>query len=191
MQDCANWRRAARATRCAAHYYRHHAAVNPSGSPSPSLLSDSCSQPSSSSNAEPPIPRQRRVSAYMDRAFQAAEQHAAEDYLVQLKIRHGLSYSSLSGEYMRKFAQSLRPDFRLPCKATLQKRASELYGRVKADVEDKLQAVKLVALAADAWEDAAHGEIFATTATPLVGRRKPLLLNFRRISKRMTAQVRF
>ena len=63
----------------------------------------------------------------------------------------------------------LPSSIRVPCRETLQKRLTSVHGRVMADVKAHLQGVELVAMMADAWEDAAHGEVLGVTVMPFSG----------------------
>ena len=55
---------------------------------------------------------------------------------------------------------------RVPAKETMQKRLTAVYNRVMSQVKGRLQASPYVAVAADCWEDKAHGEVLGITVLP-------------------------
>jgi hypothetical protein len=95
------------------------------------------------------------------RSFQVREQHYAEEQLAMLKVRHNVSYNVMSSRHFQSFTNALRSDFRVPCKATMQKRVTELYSKLRREVEQRLQSARMVSIAIDGWEDARHAETLA------------------------------
>lgn len=61
---------------------------------------------------------------------------------------------------------------------TLQKRLKAVYDRTAAGVQKALAASPYVALCADGWSDANHGEFIGVTAVPLLSKRVPYLISF-------------
>ena len=77
----------------------------------------------------------RSIKAYLDRPFLADHQLKAEKLLATVLVSHGLAYNALESAHMAAFCRSLRPDFRLPSRRTLQKRVKVRYQDVLAGVE--------------------------------------------------------
>jgi hypothetical protein len=102
-------------------------------------------------------------------------------------IRFGLSLNSVTSREMQRFAQALRPTFKMPSAGALQRVQSEMYSGLVAGVEARLRAWGRCALAVDAWEDKAHNSVVAFTAHGMRGGGRPLVVAIERLVERHTA----
>ena len=64
---------------------------------------------------------------WTDCAFSAEKQQTAEMCLALLQVRSSLVYNVLEHPCMAAFCQSLRADFKLPSRRTLQRRVHDLF----------------------------------------------------------------
>ena len=89
---------------------------------------------------------------------------------------------------MQEFCRTLRSDFQLPSRRTLQRRVDDVYLKLRDVVEKHLTACKMVTLAIDGWSDHQRQETLAVVAKPLLCDSKPLLVKLGHLGCRPSAE---
>jgi hypothetical protein len=125
-KHCA-WTHCANTTRMKNHYFLRHAALEQEA------LSDVEVGDSEAAEDQPKKKKkflQTSMVAYSDLAFTKQQQTRSEANLVLLQIEHSIPFSALEGPAMQQFCRTLRSDFVVPSRRTLQRRLSDLYQNV-------------------------------------------------------------
>ena len=173
----------ANATRCRQHYLDRHSLQDVQCSPDSSQSAASGTKCFCNMRMHPFLSstgsqsqRQASIVHWGDKAFPRSMQDQAEEQLVLMLCKFGMSYSSLESKEMSDFCQTLRSDFHLPSRRTLQRRLGDVYINLRVSVEKYLSDCKIVTLAIDGWSDHQHQETLAVVAKPLLCDSKPVLV---------------
>jgi hypothetical protein len=82
------------------------------------------------------------------------------------------------------FCHSLRRDYDVPSRRSLQRIVHDLHTELSTNVENYLRTLGFVHLQVDGWEDHQKVEVIGVTAKPLDPDLKPVLILFRRLGGR-------
>ena len=138
-----NWQQSANSSRMRKHYFEAHAPASLSQS---SASSQSSHSGASTFSSLPMVPdregrqyTQQTLQSWADCAFTADRQRSAEMCLALLQVRSSLAYKVLENPCMAAFCRSLRADFKLPSRRTLQRRVHDLFLETCEDVNAVLR----------------------------------------------------
>ena len=101
----------------------------------------------------------------------------SERLLARLQVNSSVAFNVLSNADMMAFCRSLRSDFRLPYRRTLEKRLHDIFLDNTQKVEDKLHN-RTVCSSIDGWEDPQHFHVLGVTARTMVYGAQPLLIQY-------------
>ena len=112
-----DWAHCANSTRMMLHYTTKHVSE-----PLPAAANEASSSR---------VARQETLLRYTDAAFCQRRQSLSLQSLALLKVCANIPYSALESPAMQAFVKSLRSDFQLPSRRTLQRHVSSLYLEVR------------------------------------------------------------
>ena len=136
-----NWQQSANSSRMRRHWFEAHAPASQSQS---SAASSQSSQSGASARTSLSTPSERiftqqTLQRWADGAFSAEKQRTAEMCLALLQVRSSLAYNVLEHPCMAAFCRSLRGDFKLPSRRTLQRRVHDLFLETCEEVDAVLK----------------------------------------------------
>lgn len=110
---------------------------------------------------------QSTIAMFGDKAFGLVQQSKAHRLLALFQVENAISFNSLESPSFIKFCQSIRRDFHVPSRRTIQRTVHDLHRELGVKVETYLKSIGFAHLQVDGWEDHNKLEVIEVTAKAL------------------------